>query len=80
MIKDSIHLEHYLELARMLKTGDYRFPCIFVSGNKDDFWATSGQKNYTPRPHPDLATEMQAAGLDFSGDLVSALGLAGVIL
>ena len=80
MIKDSIHLEHYLELARQLKAGNYTPRCIFVSGNKDDFWAPSGQKNYSSRPHPDLADEMRTAGLEFSGDLVSALGQAGLIL
>jgi hypothetical protein len=50
-IKDSIHLEHYLELSRQLHVVGYTQPTIFVSSNSSDFWA---DKNTPSQPHADL--------------------------
>ncbi len=73
-IKDSIHLEHYLDLARQLKALNYGKSCLFVSGNKADFWAESGK----PRIHPDLESDLQAAGLTFFARLEEAVRRLGI--
>jgi hypothetical protein len=71
-IKDSIHLEHYLELSRRLSQARYPQPLLFVSGNKADFWEGP------PRIHRDLEIELQSAGLQFFGKLDAALGQLGI--
>ena len=38
-IKDSMHLEHYLEISRQLHAAGYTQPALFVSTNSSDFWA-----------------------------------------
>jgi hypothetical protein len=73
-IKDSIHLENYLELARRLRASGYLEPILFVSTNKKDFWAAD-----KPDPHPDLAEELADAGLEFIGELPIALRRLGII-
>jgi hypothetical protein len=68
-VKDSIHLEHYLELSRLLHTGGFTERRVFVSGNRSDFWDAP-----LPRIHASIAPEMAAVGLEFFGDLRSAMG------
>jgi hypothetical protein len=68
-IKDSIHLEHHLELSRLLHGGGYAQRRVFVSGNRADFWNGS-----SPHIHPSIAPDLAAVGLEFFGDLRSAVG------
>jgi hypothetical protein len=69
MIKDAIHLEHYLELSSRLQADGYTERRLFVSGNRSDFW-NDGE----PHIHPEIRPDLQAAGLEFFGDLRSAVG------
>ena len=69
-IKDSIHLEHYLELATQLHASGFTDRRVFVSANKKDFW----ESNPPTRIHHTLAPEFAAVGLEFFGDLRSAVG------
>jgi hypothetical protein len=69
-IKDSIHLEHYLELARQLNAVGFAQPVIFVSTNGADFWADT---NTPQSPHVELRVDLKAAALLFYGRLDYAL-------
>ncbi|MGO9597298.1 MAG: PIN domain-containing protein [Isosphaeraceae bacterium] len=69
-IKDSIHLEHYQELARRLNAAGFAQPVIFVSTNKADFWADTNTPEY---PHVDLRADMKAVDMLFYGRLAYAL-------
>jgi len=53
---------------------------VFVSANKNDFWAEpeKGKKGKTPTIHPDLNVEADAAGLQFFGKLDLGLLRLGV--
>ncbi len=70
-IKDSIHLEHYLELVRQLRAQHFTDQCIFVSSNRRDFW--DGEN---PRLHSLLLPEFTnvAVQLRFFGSIHAALG------
>lgn len=69
-IKDSVHLEHYLELARQLQAGGFAKRRVFVSSNKKDFWdAPKGG-----RLHSSLVAEFGSVGLEFFGELHAAVG------
>jgi len=74
MVKDSIHLEHYLELCRQLHASGFPERRVFVSANKTDFW----EAKYKPDIHPDLAPQLAAVGLEFFGTLEAALGSLGI--
>jgi hypothetical protein len=74
MIKDSIHLEHYLELCRQLHSSGFPGRRVFVSANKADFWEAKNRSDI----HPDLARQLTAVGLEFFGTLEAALGSLGV--
>ena len=86
MIKDSIHLEHYLELSRQLKAKSFGERCYFVSGNKADFWAEKDKSRLEldltgknePRLHPDLEPDLIDAGLIFEPMLERAVSLLGI--
>jgi hypothetical protein len=67
-VKDSIHLEHYLELSRLLHAGAFPERRVFVSGNRSDFW------DGPPRIHASLAPDLAGVGLEFFGDLHAAVG------
>jgi hypothetical protein len=69
-IKDSIHLEHYLEFCRQLRQANFAPRCVFVSANKSDFW----KDKETPIIHPDLDDDLQSVGLEFYGRLEAAVG------
>ncbi len=75
-IKDSIHLEHYLELSRQLHMAGYAQPTIFVSSNSSDFWA---DKNTPSQPHVELRADLTAANLTFYGRLDFALRHLGIL-
>ena len=70
-IKDSIHFEHYLELARQLRATGFSEECVFASKNRKDFW--NGQH---PSIHTDLAAEIAdpAVQISFFGSIEAALG------
>ena len=74
MVKDSIHLEHYLELCRRLHAAGFPERRVFVSANKADFWEAKNN----PSIHPDLEPQLTAVGLEFFGTLEAALGGLGV--
>jgi hypothetical protein len=69
-IKDSIHLEHYLELSRQLQNQVFQVRRVFVSSNKADFW----QPHSAGRLHARLVPQFALAGLEFFGSLSAALG------
>ena len=75
-IKDSIHLETYMELSRGLRDASYGQPVIFASTNTSDFWQ---DKNTPERPHPELTRELSAANLVFFGRLPLALRHLGLL-
>jgi hypothetical protein len=70
-LKDSVHFEHYLELARQLRVAGFAEECVFVSKNRKDFW--NGQQ---PSIHPDLAPEIAdpAVRINFFGSIEAAIG------
>jgi hypothetical protein len=70
MVKDSIHLEHDLELCRQLRASGFPGRSIFVSANRADFWEAKTKAGI----HPDLTPQLTAAGLEFFGTLEAALG------
>jgi hypothetical protein len=74
MVKDSIHLEHYLELCRQLHASGLPARRVFVSANKADFWEAKNKADI----HPDLAPQLAAVGLEFFGSLEAALGSLGI--
>ena len=73
-IKNSIHLEHYLELARQLRAANYGEPCLFVSFNSKDFWAAVNDQ----RIHPELQQDFADAGLTFCPRLEVAIRSLGI--
>jgi hypothetical protein len=74
MVKDSIHLEHYLELCRQLHASGFPGRRVFVSANKADFWEAKNKADI----HPDLEPQLTAVGLEFFGTLEASLGSLGV--
>ena len=68
-VKDSIHLEHYLELCRRLEAKEYKEPRVFVSANKADFGDEAGRS-----VHPELEDDFLNAGLKYFTSLEAALG------
>jgi hypothetical protein len=75
-IKDSIHLETYMELSRRLRDAAYGQPVVFASTNSSDFWE---DKNTPERPHTELADDLSAADLIFFGRLPLALRHLGLL-
>jgi hypothetical protein len=75
-IKDSIHLENYMEMSRRLRDANYGQPVVFVSTNSSDFWE---DKNTAERPHAELADDLSAANLIFFGRLPLALRHLGFL-
>jgi hypothetical protein len=70
-IKDSIHFEHYLELARQLRAAGFPDEVVLVSRNRKDYW--DGEN---PQIHPDLSAEIGDPGvrIRFFGSLEAAMG------
>lgn len=65
--KDSVIIEHAIELTSQLRTAGFMRPCVFVSSNTSDFAAPS-----STAVHPDLATEFAAVQLDYAISLEHA--------
>jgi hypothetical protein len=74
MVKDSIHLEHYLEFCRQLQVSGFPARRMFVSSNKADFWEAKNKSDV----HPDLASQLATVRLEFFGTLEAALGSLGI--
>ncbi len=74
MVKDSIHLEHYLELCHQLHALGFPERRVFVSANKADFWEAKNLSDI----HPDLEPQLAAVELEFFGTLEAALGSLGL--
>jgi hypothetical protein len=74
MVKDSIHLEHYLELCRQLHASTFPSRRVFVSANKSDFCAAKDKSAI----HPELAPQLAAVGLEYFLTLEAALGSLGI--
>ena len=74
-IKDSIHLEHFLELSRRLATRGLTEPRVFVSSNTSDF---SLDRSNAGVLHPELVGGLSAAGLEFFPSLGPALRHVGL--
>ncbi len=75
-IKDSIHLETYLELSRKVRDAGYGQPVIFASTNSSDFWE---DKNTPERPHAELVDDLATADVVFFGRLPLALRHLGLL-
>jgi hypothetical protein len=73
-IKDSIHLEHFLELSRRLAARGFTEPRVFVSSNTSDFSLDSKADIL----HPELVSDLSAAGLEFFPSLGPALHHVGL--
>ncbi|HJT32543.1 MAG TPA: hypothetical protein VJ783_10910 [Pirellulales bacterium] len=69
-IKDSLHIEHYLELSRQLHNQGFQKRRVFVSGNRGDFC----QGRNSSHLHASLDPQFAAAGLEFFASLAAALG------
>jgi hypothetical protein len=65
--KDSVIVEHAIELTTRLRAAGFTQPCVFVSSNTSDFAAPS-----STAVHPDLATAFSAAQLDYAISLEHA--------
>ena len=65
-----LNLEQSLELARLLRVGGFAKPVVFVSSNTRDF----ADPTSFAKPHPDLVTELAAAGLEYASSLQVAIG------
>src|SRR5262249_8866204 len=74
MVKDSIHLEHYLELCRQLHASGFPERRVLLSANKADLWEAKHKADI----HPDLEPQLAAVGLEFFGTLEAALGSLGI--
>jgi hypothetical protein len=75
-VKDSIHLEHYLEFSRQLVNAGHVQSRFFVSTNSSDFWAEKGQPE---NPHAELVDDLNAAGLQFRGRLPLVMTALGIL-
>jgi len=75
-IKDSIHIEHFLEFSTRLTAAGHKSDRILVSTNKSDFWE---DKNTAERPHEKLADDFRKAGLLFLGRLPLAMRHLGIL-
>ena len=73
-LKDSIHLEHYLEFARQARAAGLADPIAIVSSNSSDFWEAKNKSDV----HPELRPELSAVSVDFRGSLEAACGLLGI--
>jgi hypothetical protein len=75
-VKDALHLEHYLELSRLMGGAGVSARRAFVSSDKEAFWAG---KKPPAKPDPDLqANDLGPAGLEFYGSLAEAVSALGI--
>jgi hypothetical protein len=65
--KDSVIVEHAIQLTNQLRTAGFTQRCVFVSSNTSDFAVPSSNA-----VNPDLATEFSACRLDYAISLEHA--------
>jgi hypothetical protein len=65
--KDSVIVEHAIELSNQLRVGGFAQPCVFVSSNTSDFASPS-----STAVHPHLAADFTAAQLSYAISLEHA--------
>jgi hypothetical protein len=65
--KDSIIVEHAIELTKQLRRAGFAQPCVFVSSNTSDFAAPS-----STTVHSDLVADFTAVRLDYEISLENA--------
>ncbi len=68
-VKDSIHLEHCLALARRLRQNGFAERIVFASANKNDYGPAVGTQ-----PHADLQADFAAVQMTYFERL--SLGIA----
>lgn len=72
-VKDSIHLEHCLELARRIRHGGFAEQIIFVSANRSDYGSAVVQQ-----PHGDLRPAFGAVDMSYYDSLSAAIAHLGI--
>jgi hypothetical protein len=72
-VKDSIHLEHCLELARRVRHSAFAEEIIFASANKNDYGPVVAQQ-----PHADLQLAFGAVQMSYYGSLGAAIAHLGI--
>jgi hypothetical protein len=75
-VKDSIHLETYLEFSRQLRDRGHTAGRYFLSTNSSDFWH---EKHGAMQPHSELTDDMNNAGLTFLGRLPIVMKALGIL-
>ncbi len=72
-IKDSIHLEHCLALARHLRQRGFTEPIVFTSANINDY----GPEDRT-RPNPDLQADFAGVQMVYFESLSKSIAYLGI--
>jgi len=72
-IKDSIHLEHCLELARKIRREGFAEKIVFASANKNDYGPMVAQQ-----PHPDFQVDFTAVNMTYFDSLGNAIAHLGI--
>lgn len=72
-VKDSIHLEHCLELARRIRRAGFTEKIVFASANKNDYGPVVAQQ-----PHPDLQVDFAAVKMTYFDSLGNAIAHLGI--
>jgi hypothetical protein len=73
-VKDSIHLEHCLELSRRIRLNGFAELILFVSANKKDH----GPAVANNQPHVELQPDFAAVRMDYFDSLGSAIAHLGL--
>jgi hypothetical protein len=72
-IKDSIHLEHCLELARRVRDDGFAEEIFFASANKNDYGPAVAHQ-----PHADLQSAFDAVHMSYCDSLGAAIARLGI--
>lgn len=72
-VKDSIHLEHCLELARRVRPQGFAEQILFASANKNDYGPAVAQQ-----PHAELQQAFAAVQMSYFDSLGDAIGHLGI--
>ena len=67
-VKDSIHLEHCLELARRIRQNGFAEDIVFASANRNDYGPAVAQQ-----PHAQLQPDFAAVQMTYFDSLASAI-------
>jgi len=72
-VKDSLHLEHCLDLARRVRQLGFADPILFVSANRNDYGPAVGHQ-----PHPEMQSEFAAVPMTYHESLGGAIAQLGI--